>query len=131
VMAACLDDAASQALAGLMRMREAEGAALAQDLTARLDRLAALVSEVATLGRSAADDAQRRLEERLGRLLKKTQVDVDEGRLAQEVAVLADRLDITEELVRLRSHLEQARAVMTEAAQPVGRRLDFLVQEIG
>jgi uncharacterized protein (TIGR00255 family) len=129
--------AVEQAVADLVRMREAEGSALALDLDGRLHRLGELVAEIATLAAAAPEDARRRFGERLGRLLSKAPVDAaefDPGRLAQEVAVLADRLDVTEELVRLRSHISQLGAMMREATQsraPVGRRLDFLVQEIG
>lgn len=118
------------ALEELVAMRRREGAALGADLRARLDRLEALAREVEELAAAAPDEWRRRLEERLARLLQPTGMTLDEQRLAQEVAVLADRLDVTEELVRLRSHLEQARALVAEDA-PVGRRLDFLVQELG
>jgi uncharacterized protein (TIGR00255 family) len=70
----------------------------------------------------------RRLVDRVKRLLD--EVGVDEARIAQEVALLADRADVTEELVRLASHLDQARSLI-EGPGAVGRRLDFLVQEIG
>ncbi|HEX7842962.1 MAG TPA: DUF1732 domain-containing protein, partial [Kofleriaceae bacterium] len=70
----------------------------------------------------------RRLGDRLKRLSE--DAGVDPARLAQEVALLADRADVTEELVRLTSHLDQARALV-DSAGAVGRRLDFLVQEIG
>jgi uncharacterized protein (TIGR00255 family) len=71
----------------------------------------------------------RRLAERLGTLA--SGVHLDAGRLAQEVALLADRSDITEELVRLDGHLDQARALLRDSAgEPVGKRLDFLLQEI-
>ena len=64
-------------------------------------------------------------------MLSNSKVNVDEARLAQEVAVLADRLDVTEEIVRVRSHLEQVTELMKTAQKPIGRRLDFLVQELG
>ena len=69
-------------------------------------------------------------EERLARLLHKAEVAVDDVRVAQEVAVLADRLDVTEELVRVKSHLDQLGALIDDG-DAVGRRLDFLVQELG
>lgn len=118
------------ALDALVEMRRREGAALAEDLLARLGRLGTFAGEVAGLAAAAPDEARRRLGERLQRLLAGSGVSLDEARLAQEVAVLADRADVTEELVRLRSHLGQAAALVAEDA-PVGRRLDFLVQELG
>src|SRR5437762_1976956 len=72
----------------------------------------------------------KRLQERIARLREGQDIALDPARLAQEVAVLADRADITEELVRLASHLDQARALAIGPGA-VGRRLDFLVQEIG
>lgn len=111
-------------------MRDTEGAALAADVGARLDRLEAITESLASLAQSAPEDGKRRLEERIERLLSSSKVEVDAQRLAQEVAVLADRLDVTEELVRARSHIEQFRTFL-RAGEPVGRRLDFLSQELG
>jgi uncharacterized protein (TIGR00255 family) len=116
------------ALAQLDRMRTTEGGALAAELRARLDELAALRTAIAGLAAAVPAQLARRLAERVRRLLE--DAELDPGRLAQEAAVLADRADVTEELVRLASHVDQARALV-EAPGAVGRRLDFLVQEIG
>ena len=116
------------ALAQLDDMRRAEGAALAVELHARLDELAAIRAQLATLATDVPQLLARRLLDRVKRL--SGELGVDEARLAQEVALYADRADVTEELVRLASHLEQARALIGSAVA-VGRRLDFLVQEIG
>lgn len=119
------------ALAQLDRMRTTEGAALAADLGARFDELTALRVQVATLAATVPHQLTKRLQERVRRLLEGQEgASVDPARLAQEIALLADRSDITEELVRLVSHLDQARALITGPGS-VGRRLDFLVQEIG
>lgn len=123
--------ALDEALAALAKMREHEGAALERDLSGRLDRLLGLVDELQGIASVVPADAQKRLSERIDRLLKGSKVDVDPARLAQEVAVLVDRLDVTEELVRVRAHVDQLRALMVAADKPVGRRLDFLVQELG
>ena len=116
------------ALAQLGEMRIAEGAALAAELTARLDTLTALRVQVATVAATVPHQLTRRLHERVRRLLE--DVEVEPARLAQEVALLADRSDVTEELVRLASHLDQARALVAGPGS-AGRRLDFLIQEIG
>ena len=116
------------ALAQLDGMRASEGQALAAELRARLDELAALRSSIAALAAGVPALLGKRLAERVRRLLD--DAELDPARLAQEVAILADRADITEELVRLASHLEQARALLA-APGAVGRRLDFIVQEIG
>ncbi|MEO7735822.1 MAG: YicC/YloC family endoribonuclease [Kofleriaceae bacterium] len=119
------------ALVQLDRMRTTEGAALAIDLTARFDELTALRTQIATLAAAVPHQLTKRLQERISRLLDGHETtNVDPARLAQEVALLADRSDVTEELVRLASHLDQARSLITGTAS-AGRRLDFLVQEIG
>jgi uncharacterized protein (TIGR00255 family) len=130
LLAACAGEAVAAALDQLVAMREAEGAALARDAAGRIDRLAELVDVLQSLAANAPADAARRLEERIDRLLQASRVAVDETRLAQEVAFLADRLDVTEEIVRAHSHLAQLRDHL-DAAEPVGRKLDFLVQELG
>lgn len=121
-------DALDAALVQVNAMRAAEGAALAAELRLRLDELVATRAQVALLAALVPPQVARRLTERVKRLTEEP--GVDPGRLAQEVALLADRADVTEELVRLASHLDQARALLDTGAA-VGRRLDFLVQEIG
>ncbi len=121
---ALLDRAATACVA----TREREGAALCADLTARLDVLAGLAGRI----EAAAPERVVRERDRLAARVKELAggVSVDEGRLAQEIAYLADRLDLTEELVRFASHL----AAMREAlggSEAAGRRLGFLLQEAG
>ncbi len=120
------------ALAQLDSMRRAEGAALATELRLRLAELASLRTQVAALAATLPQQLTKRLQERVKRLLDESEVDPSLGpaRMAQEIALLADRSDVTEELVRLASHLDQATALITGTGS-VGRRLDFLVQEIG
>lgn len=124
--------AVDAAMDELGKMRRREGDTLARDMGARLGRLREFASEVAAVAASAPEEHGRRLAERVQRLLSTTPgaPSLDEGRLAQEIALVADRMDVTEELVRLRSHLDQAQQLIAEDA-PVGRRLDFLVQELG
>jgi uncharacterized protein (TIGR00255 family) len=124
-------EAGDRALAGLLAMRDAEGATLARDLGARIDGLRVSAATIEQIALAAPDEARRRLEDRIGRLLASAKVEVDPNRLAQEVAVIADKLDITEELVRLRSHLDQVGELLVARNAAVGRRLDFLVQELG
>ena len=122
------------ALVQLATMRDGEGQALARELLARIDELAALRTTLERLAADVPERVHKRLQQRLERLLRddadKAETALDPARLAQEVALLAERADVTEELVRLASHLDQARALVTGTA-PSGRRLDFLVQEIG
>jgi uncharacterized protein (TIGR00255 family) len=115
-----------KALRELEKSREREGANLAADMRARvhsLEKLAVLMAERADVSRL---DARRRIEERLRELLAGN---VDEARLVQEAAFQVERSDVTEEIVRLRSHLSGLRDLL-EADDSVGKRIDFLLQEI-
>ena len=116
------------ALAQLAEMRAAEGAALAAELAARLAELVATRAHIAALAGAVPDQLVRRLLDRVKRL--SDDIAIDQARIAQEIALYADRADITEELVRLASHLDQAGALI-DGPGAIGRRLDFLVQEIG
>lgn len=120
--------ALAEALTRLDAMRQAEGTALADDLGARLDALDALTAEVEARAPVRLEAARQRLRDRLADLADVP--DLDPGRLETEAVLLSDKLDVTEETVRLRSHLEQVREALA-APEPVGRRLNFLSQEIG
>lgn len=113
----------------LDRMRRAEGDALGRELSARLVIMRGLADAIRAQSGEAVEGQRARLRARLGRLLADVSVSLDSGRLEQEVAVLADRSDITEELVRLASHFDQL-ASLIASAEPIGRRLDFLLQEV-
>jgi uncharacterized protein (TIGR00255 family) len=115
------------ALDALVAMRAREGAALAQDVAGRLDTVQALVDQAAALVPRSVEHHRARLSERIEELTRG--MALDPARLAQEVALFADRTDVTEEVTRLRSHLAQARALLA-GAEPAGRKLDFLVQEM-
>lgn len=131
---ACVQEAAETALAGLVAMRATEGEALAGELAVRLGNLRALADVIAERAENAPERLQERLHTRLDRLLQVRGNELDADRLAHEVAVLADRLDITEELVRLRGHIDHMHRLVDESRaqrSPVGRRLEFLGQEMG
>jgi len=110
-------------------MRAREGAALGRDLVARLDRVRALGREVLERAPQVVDAQRRRLRERADRLRAGAELEVDEARLEQELALFAERSDITEELTRLESHCAQF-ALVLSGEPPAGRRLDFLLQEM-
>lgn len=121
-----LEPALRAALAECRRMREAEGDHLRFDLRARLNKIGAAAGKIESMVPAIQTERTATLRERLSVLL--AGVDLDPMRLAQEVAVMADKSDITEELVRLRSHLSQFEKFL-DLDEPVGRRLDFLLQE--
>lgn len=122
-----LEPALAEALETLNTMREREGTALEKDIRDRMDHLESLRKSIAKQARRIPQYAQQRLENRLRELLGA--VHVDAARLAQEVAYLASRSDISEELTRFQSHLVQARQLLAESPE-VGKKLDFLLQEL-
>lgn len=115
------------ALDALVEMRAREGAALARDLSARLELIERLVARVAALSPQLVEQYRARLDERIAELARG--VALDPARLAQEVALFADRTDVAEEITRLGSHVAQVRSLLA-LAEPAGRKLDFLVQEM-
>jgi uncharacterized protein (TIGR00255 family) len=117
------------ALGRLETMRTDEGVVLAKELRARLGTCRSLHARVGERAPEAVKAAEIRLRTRVSRLLSQVGADLDPGRLEAEVAVIADRSDVTEELVRLESHFSQVESLFG-AAEPVGRRLDFLLQEM-
>ncbi len=118
--------ALQEALAGCIKMRQDEGQALKQDLLNRLTAFNDIVCEIDKNSPILLSQKEEALEEKLNKLLQK--IDIDPARLAQEVAILVDKSDITEEVVRLKSHIQQFYNFL-EDSKPVGRRLDFLLQE--
>jgi uncharacterized protein (TIGR00255 family) len=123
-----LRPAVAAALAELAAMRAREGAALAVDLGARRSRLVELTATLRARAAGLPERFAHRLEERLGAHGQK--LGIDAGRLAQEVALMAERLDVAEELVRLETHLGHLGEILATGGA-IGRKLDFVVQEIG
>lgn len=116
-----------EALARHTEMRLREGARLAGDLRQRLDALANLTSRAEERSPQVVSEYRAKLEQRMRELLDRT--DIDEARLLTEAAIFADKTAIHEEIVRLCSHMEQVAALL-EASEPIGRKLDFLMQEL-
>lgn len=130
-MIAGVESAIDEALQELEQMREREGEALAAEMHSRLDEISLQIPVIEAAASTLADNYRARLQKRIGELLARdTQgVEVDPGRLAQEVAYLADRSDISEEIARLKSHLVQFRETLDSEGE-TGKRLDFLLQEL-
>jgi uncharacterized protein (TIGR00255 family) len=122
-----LDDCLREALNKLDDMRRTEGRHLAEDIRSRLAEIARHVEEVRQLAATLRPAFARRLEMRLKELL--STIAVDPARIAQEAALLAERSDISEELDRLRSHLQQFNKLLDGAGE-LGKKLDFLLQEM-
>ena len=125
--------AVREALASAAAMRATEGKALERELRGRLDRVVALSGSLEERAGLVQASVRERLRKRAEQLRVETGVEV-EARIAHEIVLAADRLDVTEEIVRLRSHVEQFRTILDGgergSEEPAGRRLEFLLQEL-
>ena len=128
---AAIYHALDQALNDLETMRASEGAALTDEMRGRVAKIEATVPLIEAQAANLVNAYRERLEKRISELVARggQLLDLDAGRLAQEVAYLADRSDVTEELARLKSHLEQFRDALNTSGE-IGKRLDFLLQEL-
>ena len=127
-----LDEAIDEAIDALIAMRLAEGETLATEFEGRLQTVAGLADAFEARAGEVVEVAKQRLRKRAEQIEREVGL-MDQARLHQEIVIAADKLDITEELVRLRSHVDQFRETLAGAGpgEPVGRRLDFLLQELG
>ena len=125
---AVLDEALGKALAALDTMRKAEGANLEKDFLQRVDALAVFVQKLKALAPDIVASYRERLKATVADLLASE--NIDETRIIEETAIYADKVNFTEEVVRLESHFAQFRAILADANGPVGRKLDFLIQEM-
>lgn len=125
-LSVCLSSALDTALQALLVMRKKEGEATAVDMRQRLELLEELLEQIVTRSPQVAIEWQQKLKDRLDRLGDDAG---DPQRVAQEIAIFADRCDISEEVTRFKSHLGQFGGLL-EQEEPVGRQMDFLVQEL-
>lgn len=134
---ALVNGAVDEALDGLVQMREREGANLVRDLGLKFEEIRASLSEIEKIRPQMVEKKYDQMRERLARLLSspggekpdEEMMKPDDYVLAQEVALFADKVDIEEEVVRLKSHLKQAESTI-EAGGSIGRKLDFIAQEL-
>jgi uncharacterized protein (TIGR00255 family) len=126
-----LTDLVDKACEKLKSMRASEGEALCEDLRGHLATIAQQVDSVAERAPSVVDEYHQRLKVRVDELMAKAKLQLHEGDLAKEVAVYAERCDISEEIQRLRSHLEHFEEILiSDDGEPAGRTLDFITQEL-
>jgi uncharacterized protein (TIGR00255 family) len=118
----------NRAVGNFSAMREKEGESLADDLRGRLEIILGFLNKIDSRAPAVVAEYQKRLTQRIRELT--AGVALDESRLLQEVAIMAERCDITEEIVRLRSHMEQF-SEMLSSENAAGRKIDFLLQEMG
>ncbi len=122
-------EAVSEAAANLEKMRAVEGEKLAEDLIAKGEHVKEILDQIAERAPQVVVDYTAKLKERIQELVGSS-VQVPEDRILVEAAVFADKCAIDEEITRLNSHLIQLKTIIGEKEQPVGKKLDFLVQEI-
>ncbi len=124
-----LSTAIDMAVSNLMSMRLAEGLSIKEDLVARVAMISSYLITVEERAPQVLAEYREKIVGRMRELLTNIGAEPDEGRLLQETAIFADRTSITEELVRLKSHLTQINSTL-HADEAVGRKLDFIIQEI-
>ncbi|MCA1797349.1 MAG: YicC family protein [Geobacteraceae bacterium] len=122
-----LKHAVTEALEATVQMRRTEGKSMEEDIVVRLQTLEELLHAIEVRTPQVVEEWQQKLHKRLDNLLQ--EAEVDPQRVAQEVAVFADRCDISEEVVRFNSHIAQMRDLLTQSGA-IGRQMDFLLQEL-
>lgn len=119
----------SPAVDSFLDGREREGANIEADLKGKVENISATVNKIETLSANDISSYQAKLHDKLTQMLQDNKISIDENRILTECAIFADRVAIDEELVRLRSHFK-AFSEICEMSEPVGRKLDFLIQEM-
>lgn len=124
-----LKQGVEEALQGLLQMKQTEGKALAQDLSQRLKELIRMLEEIEQLAPEASKRMHHRLKEKMEEVFRPS-LELEE-RLLREVALFAEKVDIAEEITRFRSHVSQFQDLLHPKGNTIGRKMDFLVQEMG
>lgn len=120
----------NSALKSLKDMRELEGRELVKDINNRLKILSGNIDIIEGLSSTVEEDYRQRLKLKMEEILKSFNVQPDEQRIIQEAAIYADKSSITEEIVRFRSHILQLETITKNSGEAIGRKLDFLIQEM-
>lgn len=126
---AAVSEAVKQAAAANDAMRQVEGQRLAEDLLARGELIRSIVEKIETRAPLVAQEYVQKLNDRISELLDGA-AEIPADRILTEAAIFADKANITEELVRLDSHMKQLAEILTGSDGPIGKKLDFLVQEM-
>ncbi|MFO0794227.1 MAG: YicC/YloC family endoribonuclease [Candidatus Brocadiaceae bacterium] len=119
----------NEALAKMMEMRATEGSHLEKDIEKRKDVILSILTKIETRVPSIVNEYSKRLRSRVESLLAGTEIELSDNNLYREIAIFAERSDISEEISRLKSHLCQLEEVL-QSDEPMGRKLDFIVQEM-
>lgn len=124
-----LNTATRQAVSEMVEMRKKEGQALSKDISSRCKILSENILHIESFADTLEEEYQEKLMEKMTVLLQKMSQNIDEQRIIQEAAILADRSSITEEIIRFKSHIAQLLDSL-EKSEPIGRKLDFIIQEM-
>jgi len=124
----CLEKSLQGALEKLSEMRESEGEQLYQDILKRMDMIKGMVGEIEKRNPLIVDEYRKRLTDRIKELIDDA-YSIDDNRIIMEVAIFADKSNVTEEIVRFDSHIKQFKSAMEED-DSIGRKLDFIIQEM-
>ncbi|MBO5416558.1 MAG: YicC family protein [Clostridia bacterium] len=124
-----LSSVLDEAIARFLSAREREGENIERDLVGKIESIGKYVDEIEALSKDDTESYRQKLEAKLREMLSDSRIVFDENRILTECAIFADKIAIDEELVRLRSHFDGFRSILS-SDEPVGRRLDFLVQEL-
>lgn len=124
-----LNTATRQAVSEMVEMRKKEGQALSKDISARCKILSENILHIESFADTLEEEYQEKLMEKMTVLLQKMSQNIDEQRIIQEAAILSDRGSITEEIIRFKSHIAQLLDSL-EKSEPIGRKLDFIIQEM-
>jgi len=124
-----IEQAVLRAMESLQKMRQQEGASMEKDLQANCQSIGEMLDQIEVLAPKVIEAYEQRLTDRLQQIQEKHQLDLQPTEIVREIGLFADRCDVSEEVVRIRSHLEQFKAIMKDK-ESNGRKLDFLAQEL-
>ncbi len=124
-----ITETTTNALEALIKMRQAEGIHIQQDLLQRLSKMSAIIDDINEYKTAAIVAYKENLRTKMMEFVENLNITINEDRLLQEVAIMADKTDITEEIVRFRSHVVQLTNTLKKD-EPIGRKLDFIIQEM-
>ncbi|MBF4691665.1 YicC/YloC family endoribonuclease [Fusibacter ferrireducens] len=126
---AAIEPALNTAIENILEMRRQEGQKLKEDIHEKTEHIRSILSKIEVMTPQILEAYRVKMRDRIAELLKELNAEIDEARLANELAIYADKTNINEEIVRIYSHLAQINTIL-ESSEPIGRKLDFLIQEL-
>ena len=126
---AAIEPALNTAIERILEMRRQEGQKLKEDINEKTEHIRVILGKIELMSPQILEAYRIKMQDRVSELLKELNAEIDEIRLANELAIYADKTNINEEIVRIYSHLAQINTIL-ESSEPIGRKLDFLIQEL-